>query len=128
MPPSPTTAAPLTFESFWRWLQEHRNCVVRVGNPDVMLTDAEPLHWDFFDEPDGQAVCQLILGKALVGEVVIERGDVLFVQASPDPEQAQAGHWMFECFGGTREDSYPLFLFVTTHGMEAAQGHLGLKH
>src|SRR5512137_508187 len=121
--PGKTTATPLTFDQLWRWLQEHRNCVVRAGSADVMLMDSELTHWDFFEEEDGRAVCQLILGKSLVGEVVIERADVLFVQASPDVEQAQAGHWMFECFGGSREDAYPLFVFVTTHGMEAVQGH-----
>jgi hypothetical protein len=126
--PGKTTATPLTFDQLWRWLQEHRNCVVRAGSADVMLMDSELTHWDFFEEDDGRAVCQLILGKSLLGEVVIERADVLFVQASPDVEQAQAGHWMFECFGGSREDAYPLFVFVTTHGMEAIQGHQALKH
>jgi hypothetical protein len=125
---SRTVAAPLTFDQFWRWLQEHRNCVVRAGSPDVMLMDADLLHWDFFDEEDGRAVAQLILGKALVGEVVVERSEVLFVQASPDVEAAQSGHWVFECFGGPREDAYPLYVFVTTHGMEAVQGHQALKH
>lgn len=126
-PPS-TGAAPLTFDQFFRWLQDHRNCVVRAGSADVMLMDSELTHWDFFDEDDGRAVCQLILGKALVGEILIERSDVLFVQASPDIEQAQAGHWMFECFGGPKDDAYPVFVFVLSHGMETVQGHAALKH
>jgi hypothetical protein len=43
-------------------------------------------------------------------------------------ENPQSGHWVFECLGGPREDSYPLYVFVTTHGMEAAPGHQALKH
>lgn len=125
--PSPTSA-PLTFDAFWRWLSEHRNCVVRCGVGDVMFFDHELAHWDFFDEADGRAVAQVILGKTLLAELVLERSDILFVQASPDHEDPQRGHWLFECIGGPREDSYPLYSFVVSHGMEQAQGHAALKH
>jgi len=123
-----TAATPLTFDQFWRWLLDHRNCVVRAGAGDVALMDHELIHWDFFEEDDGRAVCQAILGKSLVGELVVERSEVLFVQASPDLENASSGGWNFECIGGSREDSYPLYFFVLTHGMEGAQGHQLLKH
>lgn len=89
--------------------------------------DAEALHWDFFEE-DGRAVVQLLLGKSPVGEILVERSEVLFVQAGPDLEEPGAGQWLFECFGGPSEDAYPLYHFVTSHGMEAAQGHAVLKH
>jgi hypothetical protein len=122
------TPAPLTFEAFWRWLQDHRNCLLRVGSADVMLMDHELVHWDFFEEDDGTAVVQAIVGKALVGEAIIERTDILFVQASPDLEQPGSQAWNFECIGGSREESYPVFSFLVTHGMEGAQGHQVLKH
>lgn len=122
------TAAPLTFDAFWRWLQEHRNCLLQAGSPDVVLMDHESLHWEFFEETDGTAVVQAILGKALVGEVIVPRSDVLFVQSSPDLEQPGSQAWNFECIGGTRDDSYPVFTFVLSHGMEATQGHSVLKH
>ncbi len=129
MPPSSSTASPLTFDTFWRWLQEHRNCVLRVGSNDVVLMDNELVHWDFFDEDDGRAVVQAIVGKALVGEAIIERSDVLFVQASPDLEQPGSQAWNFELIGGNKEESFPLFAFLLTHGMEgAAAGHQVLKH
>src|SRR5512140_1702468 len=102
MSTSATQASPLTFEQFWRWLQEHRNCLVRCGAGDAALFDHEALHWDFFDEEDGRAVCQVIFGKALIGELVIERSEVLFVQAQPDPEDPARNHWLFECVGGGR--------------------------
>lgn len=126
--PQSTPTQPLTFDQFWRWLMDHRNCVVRAGTADVALMDNELLHWDFFDEEDGRAVCQAIVGKSLVGELVIERSDVLFVQAQPDLENPTSGYWAFECIGGPREESYPLYHFVLTHGMEGAQGHQVLKH
>jgi len=127
MPPS-STAAPLTFDSFWRWLAEHRNCVLRVGSNDVVLMDNELLHWDFFDEDDGRAVVQAIIGKSLVGEVIIERSEILFVQASLDLESPGSQAWNFELIGGPKDESFPLFSFLLTHGMEGAAGHQVLKH
>ncbi len=128
MPSSTTGAAPLSFDLFWKWLQDHRNCLVRAGAGEAVLFDHESLHWDFFDEDDGRAVCQLISGKALVGELVVERSEVLFVQSSLDPEDPSRGYWVFECLGGPRDESFPLYHFVLTHGMEGAQGHQLLKH
>lgn len=128
MTSSSKTAAPLTFEAFWRWLGDHRNCVLRVGSADVMLMDHELVHWDFFEEDDGTAVVQAIVGKGLIGEVIIERADVLMVQGSPDLEQPGSQAWHFELLGGSREESFPLFSFLLSHGMEAAQGHQALKH
>lgn len=127
--PSPTPSnAPLTFDQFWRWLQDHRNCLVRAGAGEVTLFDNDNVHWDFFDEPDGRAVCQVILGKSLVGELVVERGEVVMVQAQADVEDPQRNNWVFECIGGTKDDAYPLYYFVLTHGMEGAPGHQVLKH
>lgn len=94
----------------------------------MAVFDHDSLHWDFFDEDDGRAVCQVLLGKALVAEIVIERSDVLFVQSSSDPEDPTRNAWVFECVGGTRDDNYPLFTFVMTHGIEGPQGHQTLKH
>ncbi len=125
---STATPAPLTFDAFWRFVSEHRNCVVRAGSGDTVLLDHELIHWDFFEEEDGRAVCQAILGKALVGEVVIERGDVLFVQSSPDVENPGQGYWQFDCMGGPKDETYPVYTFVLSHGMEGTSAHQGLKH
>jgi hypothetical protein len=122
------TATPLTFDAFWRWLSGHRDCVLRIGSGDLVIMDHDLLHWDFFDEDDGRAVAQVSLGKNMVGEVVIERAEILFVQASPDVDDPSSGAWTFECIGGPREDSYPLYFFVLAHGMEGTPGHQVLKH
>lgn len=128
MTASSKTSGPLTFDAFWRWIQEHHNCLLRVGSNDVMLMDNELLHWDFFEEEDGRAVVQAIVGKSLVGEVIIDRNEVLLVQASPDLEQPGSQAWNFECMGGNGEDNFPLFSFLMTHGMEGVQGHQMMKH
>ena len=71
---------------------------------------------------------QAIVGKSLVGEAIIERADILFVQASPELDQPGSQAWNFECIGGSREENYPIWSFLMTHGMEGAQGHQALKH
>jgi hypothetical protein len=126
-----TQTTPLTFDAFWRWLQDHRSCVLRVGAGDAVLFDHELGHWELFEEPDNRAVVQLVMGKGLVGELVIERADVLFVQVHPDPEDPQRQAFVFDCIGGPREDSYPLYHFVLSHGMDGGPGgaqHSMLKH
>ena len=122
------TAAPLTFDRFWRWLGEHPNCIVRAGGYDTALFDHEDFHWDFLEEEDGRAVVQLIRGKGLVGELVIDRREVLFVQAAPDVEDAARGFWLFECIGGPKDDTYSVCHFLISHGMEQSVSHQMLKH
>lgn len=122
------TAAPLTFDAFWRWLLDHRNCVLRVSAGEMSILDHDLIHWDFFDEDDGRAVCQASIGKTLVGEVVITRTEILFVQSSPDVETPNSGAWNFECIGGPREETYPHFTFAMAHGLDGAQRHQVLKH
>ncbi len=130
MSSSTAATAPLTFDAFWRWLKEHRNCLLRVGTGDLVLMDHELAHWNFVDEDDGRAVVEFIIGKALVGEVLIERSEVVFVQASPDLESPGSQVWNFECIGGGKGENYPLFSFLLSHGMEGAPGagHTALKH
>lgn len=124
----PASSSPLTFDQFWRWLAEHRDCVVRAGSEDIMLFDHDLAHWDFFEESDGRAIVQCIIGKTLAGELVLERSEILFVQSSPNSEDPQSGEWFFECQGGPRDDSYPLYVFVMSHGMEGSPSHPTLKH
>ena len=76
-----------------------------------------------------EQVVQLIVGKNLVGELVIERSEVLFVQVQPDLEDPQRGAFIFDCIGGPRDESYTLYHFVMSHSMEGASGqHAMLKH
>ena len=128
MTSSTSQTAPLTFERFWRWISEHPNCVVRAGTGEATLFDFDDYHWEFHDEEDGQAVVGLIRGKNLVGELLLEKSQVLFVQASPDVEAPQAGHWLFEVIGGNKDEPFGVAWFVVSHGMESTAGHQMLKH
>jgi hypothetical protein len=121
------TAVP--FERFWKWLREHPNCILRAGTIDCGLFDNELLHWHLDEDEERNPVVQLILGKTLVGELVLDVRDLLFVQASPDTESEPAGQYLFELIGGSDEEPYALYQFQIAHGMDQETGHPGvLKH
>jgi hypothetical protein len=81
------------------------------------------------EDPDRNPSVQLVRGKQLVAEIVLDVRDVLFVQATPDGE-ANEGHFLFEVVGGGREEPYPVYHFLLGHGLDAEEGHPGggLKH
>ncbi len=121
------TAIP--FERFWRWLREHPNCILRAGTLDCGLYDHETLHWHLDEDEDRNPVVQLIAGKVLVGELVLDIRDLLFVQATPDTESEPPGQYLFELIGGSQEEPYALYHFQMAHGIETEAGHPGaLKH
>ena len=71
--------------------------------------------------------------KALVEDVasterLIDKSQVLFVQASPDVETPQAGHWLFEIIGGSKDEPFGIAWFVVSHAIESTAGHQMLKH
>ena len=128
MPSGASQTEPLTFERFWRWVSDHPNCVIRAGTGEATLFDFDDYHWDFHDEDEGHAVVGLVRGKNLVGELVIDKSQVLFVQASPDVEAPQAGHWLFEVIGGDKAEPFGIAWFVVSHAIESTTGHHMLKH
>lgn len=127
MPMPVAQPAPVSFDRFWRWLLDHTNCVVRVGSPSATLFDHDDLHWDFFEDDEGFAVVQLVRGKVLVGELLIDKSQVALVQPQLDPETGQAGQWAFELIGGEKS-GFPGAYFLLSHGLDTPQGHQELKH
>jgi hypothetical protein len=119
----------LGFDKFWRWLKQHPNCILRAGTSDVWLHDQDDLHWHVDEDPDRNPSVQLLRGKQLLGEIVLDVRDVLFVQATPDGESTE-GHFLFEVVGGGREEPYPVYHFLLGHGLDGEGGHpgAGLKH
>jgi hypothetical protein len=119
----------LGFDKFWRWLKQHPNCILRAGTADVWLHDQDDLHWHVDEDPDRNPSVQLVRGKQLVGEIVLDVRDVLFVQATPDGE-ANEGHFLFEVVGGGRDEPYAVYHFLLSHGLDGEGGHPGggLKH
>ncbi len=116
----------IPFERFWRWLIEHPNCIVEAGSTTIALFDFEDFHWTL-SQDEGRAVVQMVRGKNLVAEMVLEPSELLFVQISIDSEGADRGHWIFEVMAGTREEPFVAAYFVLNHGFDD-RSHEVLKH
>ncbi|MGC3996622.1 MAG: hypothetical protein QM767_03460 [Anaeromyxobacter sp.] len=116
------TGSTLTFDRFWRWLKRHPNCILRAGTPEATLYDHEDLHWHLEEDEDRVPLVQLQRGKQLLGELAIEVRDVLFVQAGPDPD-GEAGHFLFELWGGGGDEPYAVYHFVLVHAFDEEGGH-----
>jgi hypothetical protein len=116
----------LSFEDFWAWLQEHPNCLVRVGTPDLSLFDDDDLHW--YIGPDrGALVVQAIRGKRLLGELVLDGEQVSYVQEAG--EEAEGEH-LFEAIAESASDRVACYHFVLTHGVaeDEQPGHRPAVH
>jgi hypothetical protein len=116
------TGTTLQFDRFWRWLKRHANCILRAGTPDSYLYDQEDLHWHLDEDEDRTPTAQLVRGKQLVGELVIDTREVLFVQAVPDPD-GEEGQFLFELIGGGGDEPYAIYHFALAHGFEEGAAH-----
>jgi hypothetical protein len=118
------TGTTLSFDRFWRWLKRHANCIVRAGTPDAYLYDQEDLHWHLEEDEERTPTIQLVRGKQLLGEVLVEVRDVAFVQAMPDPD-GEAGQFVFELVGagGGSDEPYALYHVVLAHGFDEETAH-----
>ena len=120
--------ATLAFDRFWRWLKHHSNCIIRAGTPDVWLHDHEDLHWHLDEDPDRNPVVQLIRGKQLIAEMVLEVRDVVFVQSTLDSEEDGERRYLFELVGGDQGEPYAVYHFLVAHGFEEEPHQGALKH
>ncbi len=122
------TGTTLAFDRFWRWLRLHPNCILRAGTVDVFLHDREDFHWHLEEDAERNPVVQLLSGKQLVAEMVLDVRDVLYVEAVPDPDGEQ-GQFLFELVGGSKEEPYAVYHFAVAHGFQDEDRHAsGLKH
>ena len=121
MPVTVETGSSLTFDRFWRWLKRHPNCILRAGTPESFLYDQEDLHWHLEEDEERVPTVQLLRGKQLLAEIVVEVREVLFVQVMPDPDEA--GQFLFELIGGAGEEPYAVYHFVVAHGFDEDGGH-----
>ena len=124
---SMTDSSPtLSFETFWQWILQHVNCILRAGTQDALLFDDEDLHWHF--SIDGQNVyVQLIRGKRLLGELVIDTSRVAYVQALPEEPE---GEWAFELVSEEGPELVAAYFFVLSHSFDesAIPGHERAVH
>lgn len=110
----------LTFDKFWSWLKGHPNCILRAGTDEVWLFDQEEFHWHLEEDGTRGAGVQLVAGKRVIAEILIDLRDVLFVQASPEEmeEGMPKGATVFEILVGSQEETYAAYHFVLAHPFE----------
>jgi hypothetical protein len=122
------TGSTIAFDAFWKWLKHHPNCILRAGTVECYLYDQDAFHWHLEEDADRNPVVQLVQGKEMVAEMIVEARDVLFVQAVPDPESGE-GHYLFELVGGSKDETYAVYHFLVAHGFEEEGRHKpALKH
>lgn len=108
----------LTLEVFWQWASAHYNCIVRAGSESAVLYDQPYLHWHLTVESEGTLVAQLVRGKDLIGELVLDPRGVLYVEARPDEDEQV----LFEVIVETDGEAVPMYHFLMAHGYEDEQG------
>ena len=129
MPVTVEKGTSFSFDRFWRWLQDHPNCVLEAGTAECYLFDHEDLHWHLGEDEEHNPFVQLVRGKQLIGELLLEGGDVLYVQGRPDAAAEEPDRFLFELVGGAAEEPYVLYRFLMAHGIEEENAHQGvLKH
>lgn len=112
----PTLAEPvtLTFEAFWSWLVQHPNCLLRAGTPEAVVYDDDDLHWLFANE-ERYLVVQVLRGKRLMGEIVVDPEPVTYVEGQSGDQE---GEFVFELISETEKERVATYFFVLTHGFE----------
>jgi len=108
--------ATLSFSSFWTWLQAHPNCILRAGTPEMVVYDAEDLHWHFASEGDDTVIVQVIRGKNLASEMVVAPNDITYVQGVAGEVEDE---FVFELISETDRDRIAAYHFVLSHGYDA---------
>jgi len=105
----------LPFEQFWGWLVSHPNCILRAGTPEAVIYDDEDLHWHFAAEGGTTLLVQLVRGKRLTGELLVEPEQVSYVQGYSGERE---GEYVFECVVEGETEQLAAYFFVLTHGYE----------
>jgi hypothetical protein len=108
----------LPFDTFWDWVVTHPNCILRAGSREVVLYDDEDYHWHFAQEGHESLLVQVIRGKRLVGELLIPKDRVAYVQGVLGDQE---GEFLFELISGDEHDQGSVYFFVLSHGFESAE-------
>ena len=104
----------ISFETFWTWITQHPNCLVRVATPDAVLYDDEDFHW-YIGPDQAQLVVQMIRGKRLMGEILVDPERVTYIQTLGEERQ---GEHVFEAILESTLDRTASYTFVLTHGLD----------
>jgi len=110
----PTDSQALSIDQFWKWAAIHYNCILRAGNETILVFDYDYLHWHLVEEEDELLVVQIIRGKDIITELVIDRRMVMYVESNPQDD----GNVLFELVGSVQGEPMALFHFLMSHGYE----------
>ena len=109
----------LAFDPFWSWLTSHPNCILRAGTPETVLYDDDDLHWHFATEGASTRLVQVLRGKRLLGELLIEPEEVSYVQGAPGEEE---GEFLFELVAESETEQAVSWFFWLAHGYDTESG------
>ncbi len=105
----------LDFDAFWEWIVNHPNCILRAGNADAVVYDDDDFHWRFAPENDDTLIVQVIRGKRLVGEILIQPERIAYVQTFTGDQEREH---VFELISETENERSSAYFFVLTHGFD----------
>ena len=105
----------LPFETFWNWVITHPNCILRAGTPESVLYDDDDLHWHFASEETATLLVQVLRGKRLIGELLVDPDQITYVQGVAGEHE---GEHVFELISETEKDRIAAYFFVLAHGYE----------
>jgi len=105
----------LSFDTFWNWLVVHPNCILRAGTDEVVIFDDDDFYWHFTVDPEGERVVEVLRGKRLIGEIVIDPQRVSYVQPV---EGEQPDEYPFELVAAEGDDRRLAYFFVLTHAYD----------
>lgn len=108
------TSVTIPFETFWRWLQAHPNCILRAGTPEIALFDDDDLHWHFGNDEDGVLLVQLIRGKKIQAEMLVQPSDIAYVECGPPIGE----EFSFDCITETPDSRLSSYHFVLSHAYD----------
>ena len=108
----------LPFETFWNWVITHPNCILRAGTPESVLYDDDDLHWHFTAEEATTLLVQMLRGKRLIGELLLDPEQITYVQGVAG--QREDEH-VFELISESETDRIAAYFFVMAHGYEDAE-------
>ena len=112
----------LPFETFWSWLVAHPNCILRAGTPEAVLYDDEDLHWHFAAESTQTLLVQVIRGKRLMGELLVEPEQVTYVQGGTADREDE---FVFELVSEGEADRVVTYFFVLVHAYDGEESQPG---
>ena len=111
----------LPIQTFWSWLTTHPNCILRAGSPDAVIYDDDDLHWHFATEGPETLLVQILRGKRLTAEILVQHEAVSYVQGGAGDNE---GEFLFELMTESEKDHLPLYFFVLAHGYEETEQDL----